>query len=746
MEPAYNNKIELSDGDLQWLSQKFGALEKLKTTLPTNSSWCQANFQNQCNVALKLIQTDSKKHLNQLLNSSEELMGLSHHGLLRIYSVDYLMQGEDKYLVALSFQLGEESLKTSLMKSPALETNAIVTTLYSAAQILNMVQTSRGLHHGNIKSTNFIKVGSFFKLSEFGDSEDILRARAAKDRKICAKFIDDDNGEIKESSSLLKNEYLSPEIRKNGCLSSDDNEEKNELFANDVYSLGIVLLEMFGNPVDKLRELSPGSTEHLALLKQFKEVVQTKGGIPLGELADKILDSDPSQRIAACELVDRLALCAQKMGYNLEQGIQDLLNDENPEDDSAQKFMIHMQALNKKLVEAQNLKTKYKFKEALTILEEHLLEAKKLRGLEEKIGQNLNLQSSCLLEMGKIEKAIDVASEALVLYDGLFGKENISSAGILFQMSSCYSQLGDKQKAIDYSSKALEIVKAIRGELNHNYCEYLSIRGIYHNDKAEFAEALDDLTRAEEIFEKLEGKKSIQVANILGTTAIVHKTMRNYQLALDCTQQAYALYKELKNSDLEAMYKLLLNLGGVQCLLRSYKEATKNLLKALEIGEKIYGPESLRLGSVLSNLGSASMNTKDYAKAEVYLKRGLEIRKKFLPHDSLQTAISLRNLASLYFKTGKVAEARVMFQNTLEIRKNKLGEEHPDTASVYYDLATCYHRESQFAKAVECYNKTIDIQRKYFSGRNEDIQGAIFDRDRAMAHKAFEGHGKCTIF
>ena len=163
------------------------------------------------------------------------------------------------------------------------ETWNVITPIISA---LEYAQTAFGCYHGNIKPSNIIKFkkGSkaVYKLSDF-KSSDVCEKKGKKLPP--AKM-----------ESLLDNEYLAPEYKFDlDGIEKEEEGKECDPFLNDVYALGILILDCLGFEVDLLRGRKSTSIEARTLFYRAIQLVWKLDGDTFA-LLNAMLQQDPGKR------------------------------------------------------------------------------------------------------------------------------------------------------------------------------------------------------------------------------------------------------------------------------------------------------------------------------------------------------------------------------------------------------------------------------------------------------------------
>ena len=200
--------------------------------------------------AIKLLNYDDENEFNRLLLLLITLQDLAHPYTLPVHSIGFdLYSFKPPTQLFYIAQYAPKTLYDSLYTDgKVFKIEEIIELVFNLADLLVHIKTKARQYHGNIKSNNIYLSGSQYVLGDWGSSPELLMASDC----------DDESVEL-----LLENPYLAPDLKCKG-LGPLSNKQP---FANDVYSLGIVILELTGCDVNALRGVSSNSDVYREIME-----------------------------------------------------------------------------------------------------------------------------------------------------------------------------------------------------------------------------------------------------------------------------------------------------------------------------------------------------------------------------------------------------------------------------------------------------------------------------------------------
>ncbi|CAH3040182.1 unnamed protein product [Pocillopora meandrina] len=311
-----------------------------------------------------------------------------------------------------------------------------------------------------------------------------------------------------------------------------------------------------------------------------------------------------------------------------------------------------------------------------------------------------------LLNSDRIQKAIEICSECLILLNGTDqnNKDQFYSALLQFYsdiyniLFSAYCHISDYISAERYGRKlALTITTKIGDRSGEASC-YGNL-GTVFGSLGQYDKAEEYLQKALVITNEI-GDRGGE-ASCYGNLGTVFKSLGQYDKAKEYLQKALVIRTEIGDREGEATdYG---NLGTVFRSVGQYDKAEEYLQKALvittEIGDR--KGEATDCG----NLGTVFLSVGQYDKAEEYLQKALVIRTEI--GDREGEATDYGNLGTVFKSLGQYDKAEEYLQKALVIR-TEIGDREGE-ATDYSNLGTVFKLLGQYDKAEEYLQKALVI-------------------------------------
>ncbi len=167
----------------------------------------------------------------------------------------------------------------------------------------------------------------------------------------------------------------------------------------------------------------------------------------------------------------------------------------------------------------------------------------------------------------------------------------------------------------------------------------------------------------------------------------------------------------------ESLYDLALlrrsqsDLDGAETLLRRVLEARR---RSPDRTGDVLAP-------VLADLGLVLGMKSQYGDAEPLLREALALRRQLYEDRHPEVAESLNDLGRVLRETGELDDAEEIYRQALSIRRQSFGELHPDVVASTTDLAEVLHRKGELDGAETLYRESLDIARRLYGGDHPDV-------------------------
>jgi len=393
------------------------------------------------------------------------------------------------------------------------------------------------------------------------------------------------------------------------------------------------------------------------------------------------------------------------------------------------------QKVVKVLAKIPQLTDKYKYKEAIRIIEETrlLTMSPKDRMVFSGIAGNcylslcdFNKAKTYYMDQSKLSEREDLRN--IYPFDTILAQ--LSSLG---NMGIVYRIQGKPKKALEYFQQALEISREIGDKegIVNNLNNIGTVFGIQGKPK----KALEYFQQALEISREI-GYKEGEAGN-LGNMGIVYQTQGKLKKALEHHQQALEISREIVNK--EGIARNLNNIGIVFGIQGKLKEALQYFQQALEISREIVNKEGI--ANNLGNMGNVYRTQGKLKKALEHYQQALDIHRDI---GNIEGKVSnLGNMGIVYQTQGKLKKALEHHQQALEISR-EIGDKE-GIANNLGNMGNVYRTQGKLKKALEHYQQALDIHRE--TGNIERVanqlgnMGIVYqiqDRPKEALHKLKE--------
>ncbi|HEX4496404.1 MAG TPA: serine/threonine-protein kinase [Thermoanaerobaculia bacterium] len=173
--------------------------------------------------------------------------------------------------------------------------------------------------------------------------------------------------------------------------------------------------------------------------------------------------------------------------------------------------------------------------------------------------------------------------------------------------------------------------------------------------------------------------------------------------------------------------RLLSNLGVFYAVRGDLAKGESLFRQALEIREATLGHDHPDVATSLNNLGMAVASRGDRKQAEILLRRGLAIRERVLPADHPDLAANLEALAVIEDRDTHFVEAVRLHRRALAISEKVLGPEHPRTTLVVNNLAETLSRLGQNGEAETLLRRSLHAREASLGPVHPDVGVTLTD-------------------
>jgi tetratricopeptide (TPR) repeat protein len=274
------------------------------------------------------------------------------------------------------------------------------------------------------------------------------------------------------------------------------------------------------------------------------------------------------------------------------------------------------------------------------------------------MGRLINAIADLHREKGQFDKAIEIAKDALALFERLGGHED-DLAYILNGIGSGYWRKAEYADALHFYGKALAVNEKL-GRERGMAVQHTNLGNVY-GDQGEFPKCLEHYEKGLKIFEKIGDVRAIAIlSNNLGA---FYGEVGELEKALGLYENAMTVYKRI--GDARMLFSTYTNIGIIYYMYGDLTKAMEHYLKGIEVADS-RGTVTY-IGSALTNLGIAYLEQGDYALARKFQERAEKVALE-TGNKNLLVACYV-GYASIDLKEERLESARTIALKILELSR-----------------------------------------------------------------------------
>jgi serine/threonine protein kinase/tetratricopeptide (TPR) repeat protein len=294
-------------------------------------------------------------------------------------------------------------------------------------------------------------------------------------------------------------------------------------------------------------------------------------------------------------------------------------------------------------------------------------------------------------------------SEALDIYRGILGNQNLSVATTLTSLASAALWAGDYPLAERYEREAIKTFQASVSRNHPDHAAGLQTLGIILTERGKYLEAEQQLTEALDIVRTVFGANNQRVAPIESQLGALYDRQGDLPRAIQATQKAVDIATDKLGPTHYLTGYYLDALAGLYLKANDLAAAEKIAHQALAVYAQGLPARHLYVASTRQLLGEILMQRGELAAAETELRAAIDINAALAGTDSWRTARAQSTLGWVLILRGKAAEGEPM----LVAARNRLiatvGAAHAAAqwaSARLADYLRAHHRDAEAAQVL----------------------------------------------
>ena len=313
--------------------------------------------------------------------------------------------------------------------------------------------------------------------------------------------------------------------------------------------------------------------------------------------------------------------------------------------------------------------------------------------LEEELADDPEVRARMLLvigrsnyNLGRLQKALPLFTEAAALRRSLPGPRDVSLSDTLHYLGRLQFELGDYDAAEANFEETLEIRRSRLGDDHLAVAQVLSSWSNLRYELADYDRVQELDERVLEIRRRHLGPEHPDVAESLNNLAILARRKGRPQEAERMHQEALAIRRAHFGAQHPAVAESLNSLSTVFRDLDRLTEALEAAEQALIIRREQLGDESPMFVNTLISVGALRREFGEYESARAILSEADVLYQGILGEDHWNIGRVRGLLGGTLVHLGELDAAETMLRDGLGILERKLGPDHPSAAAVRLTL------------------------------------------------------------
>lgn len=706
----------------------------------------------QRHVALKAIRSEFRLHAGskaRFLREARILSKIDHPHVCTVH--DYIEGGDCDFLV---MELVDgRNLRLELARGPGQQRRMDI-----ARQLLEVLAAvhSEGVIHRDLKPDNVMVTPSGdIKVLDFGLARSVEEDAAVLSRSLAA-VVEPAGSFAAESSSdnasVDVKTALGSVMGTLGYMSPEQARGEPATAASDMYSLGLILQEVFtgGTPFDRsqspetlLAKTIDGDTvpvaglgeDLTALINRLKSLAPGARPSSVDALTEleHIIDKPKRVRrrivVTAVWLV--LALLALGMTVQSFRAQREARRAEQEAEASASAAGFLASMFDIMEPDRRGHETP-----GMEILDDGA------RRATEELGDQPLLQARLMDTMGAVYRQLGLYDKALPLSEGALairretlGDEHVDVARSASNLAELLGLRGEYDEAGALLEEALAIRRRLLGDVHPEVVASLNNLAVLRYKQGDVDGAEPLFREATSMSRRLLGDEHPDVAAALNNLAFVMFAKGDLDGAEALARESVELHRRYRSEGHTGFASSLNSLAFI-LQKKGDRDAAEPLLReALSMQRRLYGEEHPELVITVNNLAMLLQEKGDLDAAETTLREALALRRKLFGEEHPQVAMSINNLAFLLVKKNDLAAAEPLLRDALEMRRRMFDDDHPDVAVSINNLAMVLKKTGDLDGAEPLLREALEARRRVLGDDHPDVGSSLSNLALVLAEK-----------
>ncbi len=714
---AYTQTI-VSDDSHNLLGQTIGHIRVVEVLGQGGMGAVYVGFDEtlQRKVALKAIRSEFRldpENKARFLREARILSQLDHPSVCKVHD---FIEGDDNDFLVLELIQGQ-SLRRAMSSEPDQDLRLRVAE--ELLEVLALVH-AQGVVHRDLKPENVMVIpGGGIKVLDFGlarsldegvDYSEVRTVPPGRPVKSAER-----GGAIPSSDLQTTRGMVLGTI---GYMSPEQAHGEPATAASDMYSIGLMLQELFTGEAPFDRSLDPLELLSLAARGESRPVV----GLPsdLTRLIERLKSLAPGARPSS---VDALVMLRQII--------------DRPHRRRRRALVIAVWLVLGLLVVGMTVQSgraaraaRQAEKEAATArqITDFLVEMFEAANPENAAGRQATARE--LLDSGAARLENELVDQPLV------------RATLQRTIGWVYFELGLYDDAERLLDQALEAQERLLGEDDLEVAMSLNNLGSVYWAQRHLDKAAQSYERCLRIREQACEPGDPLLAKTYNNLALAYTHQGRHEKAEPLFRGAIRVFEKAHGGDHPDLARTLNSLANLLRDLGEYDEAEALLQRAIRLHEGL-GDNHSHLGTCLHSLANVYVDLDRLDEAEALFQRSGGILETVLGPSHPYLAVNRRVLAVLYIQQQRFDEAEPLFQQALAIREVAFGPEHVNTVQVLEDLAGLHRDRGHPEAALPYLLRVLAIRERAHGPHHAEVADAaevlaVAYRDAGRAAQAEE--------